>query len=263
MTLSLQVAACYEGDNQALPWRGTQITSADEFDTYLRGPVKARLGDSEPGQTFEEDLRALAATDMGISTVAQLLRATVAPLDWEVGEAVAECLLRDEYEVVWPWNEERDQKTPRASLPGADLVGFIGTDDDALLLFGEVKTSSSPSCPPNVLNGRTGLIVQIDELAKKQQIHRSLVKWLHARCKGTEFWPIYQSATRKYLESGGREMVLVGILLRDTPPNELDLKSRARALAASVSPPMRFRLDAWYLPRSCSAWVSVVTGGES
>ena len=46
--------------------------------------------------------------------------------DWEVGEALAECALQHDSgrEVHWPWNTVRDRRTPRASLPGTDLVGF-------------------------------------------------------------------------------------------------------------------------------------------
>ena len=56
--------------------------------------------------------------------------------------------------VDWPWNTVRNRRTPRASLPGADLVGFYRENDTVLLLFGEVKTSSDTTVHAVWRNGR-------------------------------------------------------------------------------------------------------------
>ena len=37
----------------------------------------------------------------------------------------------------FPWNSDRDKRTPKASLPGADLVGFIENGDEVVLVLGE------------------------------------------------------------------------------------------------------------------------------
>ena len=83
-----------------------------------------------------------------------LLRAVPGEKSWTVGEALAECILADDEtrEICWPWNFVRDRRTPRASLPGADLVGFCKEGGSVFLLFGEVKASSDKSTPPNVMN---------------------------------------------------------------------------------------------------------------
>ncbi|WP_152568825.1 hypothetical protein [Microvirga sp. BSC39] len=207
---------------------------------------------------FEEELQALATTDMASDTIRNLLNSGREPLNWEIGEGIAECLLTDELGVVWPWNENRDQKTPGASLPGADLVGFLKSGDDVMFLFGEVKTSSDTSAPPNVLFGRSGLVHQIDTLANATRVHFSLLKWLRARCTGNEFEPLYQEAATRYIHSKGRDIALAGILLRDTGVNEDDLRSRGEALVGVTQGVMRVRLDAWYLPRSVEDWGAII-----
>ena len=79
---------------------------------------------------------------MATEFVERLLKAVPEPEGWEVGEALAECALERDSgrEVHWPWNTVRDRRTPRASLPGTDLVGFCRQGATVLLLFGEVKT---------------------------------------------------------------------------------------------------------------------------
>lgn len=243
-------------------WRGKQVTSKEDFEAYLCGPVCQRLKDEQDNQRFDSDLRALASTDMAVDTIKKLLLTTqVARQPWEIGEALAECLLEDELSVKWPWNMERDKRTPKASLPGADLIGFIKINGGFFLVIGEVKTSDDNKNPPNVMYGRTGMVNQLDKLAQSLEIHCCVLKWLYPRCKNTEFWPLFQEATRKYLGSGGRALVLFGLLMRDTNPNYLDLKNRAEALATTVAPPTVVTLDAWYMPTSINKWPSITLGG--
>jgi hypothetical protein len=241
-------------------WRGNKLLDVVEFDLFLQGPVKNRVSDADFSQNIADDLQALATTQMASQTLLSVLSASPPPLDWEIGEAIAECLLMEEFDVSWPWNENRDRKTPKASLPGADLVGLVGNDANVTFLFGEVKTSSDKNQPPGVMAGRSGLAHQIDNLASSPTIPASLVRWLYARCKNTAYWPRFESACTRYLQSGGKDVVLVGVLLRDTTPNENDLRSRGEALAALTQPPTA-RLDAWYTPRLIAEWVSTVTSG--
>jgi hypothetical protein len=258
MTISVKIERCYPTTGSA-HWRGHRLIDLAEFDLLLKGPVSDRVSDRDFEGKMAADLAALATTQMGSETLARVLLVASAPLDWEIGEAIAECLLEQEFNVTWPWNENRDRKTPRASLPGADLVGLVGDDTNSRLLFGEVKTSSDKSRPPGVMAGRSGLAHQIDTLASSPKIHGSLLRWLYARCKNTAYWPRFMAACKRYLESGGTDIVLVGVLLRDTEPHEDDLRTRGEALAGLAQPPSA-RLDAWYVPRPISEWVGVVVG---
>jgi hypothetical protein len=176
---------------------------------------------------------------------------------------LAECVLADDdtREICWPWNLVRDRRTPRASLPGADLVGFCKEGESVLLLFGEVKTSSDAGTPPNVMNGSGGMAWQLEEEATRLDIQHALLKWLRSRCHAPEHRELYRAAIRRYVQSVGKEILLVGILLRDTKPSELDLKARAKALAAKLSTPTRIEITAWYLPVPIKDWPALLQGG--
>lgn len=245
---------CFSSSHAHVSWQGRHVTDTKEFENFLAGPVHRRLTDEEYTELFRSDIRALASTDMAIGTLEKLLAAEPSREPWEVGESLAECLLAEEYEIQWPWNTERDKRTPRASLPGADLVGLITLDGEVSLALGEVKTSGDKNTPPNVMTGSSGMIHQLDKLAQNLQIHHTLLKWLHARCKDTEAWPLYNAAVKSYLESKGRAIVLFGLLMRDTTPHELDLKNRAAQLVEVVGPPTRVELVAWYFPYPIQDW---------
>lgn len=257
MPLTLKITKAYPHDIATDCWRGLVIDDSSEFDLYLRGPVWKRVTDAAFEQDFAADLDALITTGMDTNSLASLLQTSGPPLDWEIGEAMAECLLEDEFGVVWPWNENRDRKTPKASLPGADVVGFLGEGEEAIFLFGEVKTSSHADNPPGVMSGRGGLAHQIDTLAEKADVQTTLIKWLYARCKNApEFKALYDVAIRRYLVSGGTDFSIVGVLLRDTPAHPDDLRTRGTTLDGLAASPRR-RLDAWYTPRSISDWVGI------
>jgi hypothetical protein len=255
----------YQGTEGCARWEGRNVGNDDGFRTFLRGPVRDRVHDAEAEEPFAAELRALATTGMAPDFLEEFLRAVPEPQDWEIGEALAECVLAQEaaWQVCWPWNTVRDRRTPRASLPGADLVGFCRIDGGALLLFGEVKTSSDTGAPPNVMYGGSGMTWQLEENAIRLEIQHALLRWLRARCGSPEHVDLYRAAVARYLASQGREILLVGILLRDTLPDERDVRSRARALAATLAPPTRIEIFTWYLPIPIAQWPAVLDGGTS
>ncbi|MBD3620374.1 MAG: hypothetical protein HUJ28_12960 [Chromatiales bacterium] len=257
-TAGLSLAAAYSGSEQQVRWAGNAVEDKDEFADYLRKVVAPRVTDSASG--FAADLRALATTGMATEFVEHALKAVPKPKGWEVGEALAECVLETNggREVRWPWNTARDRRTPRASLPGADLVGFCLEGDEVLLLFGEVKTSSDANTPPGVMSGGSGMIWQLEESASRLDIQLSLLQWLQARCKEQPYRDYYERAVSRYLASRGRELLLVGILVRDTSPSEQDLKARAKTLAKNLDAPMRGELIAWYLPIPIKEWADLL-----
>lgn len=254
MPLTLQTLQRFGGTVTAVEWRGVELLDGDECSTYLSGPVAGRVRDTQAIDDLVRDLQGLATTSMQAEMIEKLL-ATEGPREaWEVGEAMAECLLEDELGVVWPWNMNRDRRTPRASLPGADLVGFVNRGSGAELAFGEVKTSFDEETPPGVMTGRTGMIHQLEELATNREHHFTLLKWLHARCKGTPLWPSFVEASHRYIQSDGGALFLCGVLMRDTTPSELDLKNRAIAVSAKVNAPAAVHLTAWYVPLKIDTW---------
>lgn len=97
MAVSFQTNRVYPVDNTIIHWRGMEIVDPDEFALFMRGPVKDRVTDSQFETDLAHDLTALATTEMATSTLAALLNATQPPLDWEIGEAMSECLLSEEF----------------------------------------------------------------------------------------------------------------------------------------------------------------------
>lgn len=253
-TSTLTSTIPYANKVGAASWEGRHVHDVVQFMSYVREVVQPRVADA--GESFEPDLRGLATTGMATEFVARLLKSVPHPKGWEVGEALAECMLQTDSgrEVHWPWNTVRDRRTPRASLPGADLVGFFCEASNVFLLFGEVKTSSDQRTPPNVMNGGSGMTWQLEESATRLDIQHSLLKWLYSRCRSQPYRELYEKAVSRFLASDGKELLLVGVLIRDTVPSELDLKSRAKALSEKLANPTRIQLIAWYLPVPIADW---------
>lgn len=251
------VSAVYQGLRGQVMWHGVRVPKAVLQELCTNG-LRQRVFDVEARDDLLADLRAAATTEMGTEVISELLESEPSPLDWEVGEALAESFLEVSYNAVWPWNSARDRRTPRASLPGADLVGFVVEPDGAALLFGEVKTSSDSDTPPGVVYGRTGLIHQIDNLAARRDLHFALLRWLQPRCTDPDHRELFEQAAKKFVSSRGRDFRLVGCLMRDTEPNELDLLNRAISLSGRLQAPTNAKLIAWYLPESASVWPTMV-----
>ena len=255
----------YRGASGSVTWEGRIVPDASEFAEFVRGPVSKRVRDEEAETEFESELGALATTGMATEHLERLLRAVPEPQASDIGEAIAEVILTqdEDRKVYWPWNTVRDRKTPRASLPGADLVGFCRKDGVVLLLFGEVKTSADQSVPPRVMSGTSGMPWQLEKSARRLDIHHALLLWLQRRCMDAEQRALFQSAVARYLDSDGREFLLVGVLLRDTDPAEADVAGRARELADVLTAPTRTEITAWYMPVPIADWPKLMQGGTS
>jgi len=264
MTDTTLMTISYEAQDRQVSWRGVGMVDGDDFVTFMTNDVASRLHDEEGVTEFEAHLRGLAATGFAKNSLNEILEAEVPEeRDWAVGEAMAEAYLSREYEITWPWNMERDKRTPKASLQGADLVGFESNGDDIRLVLGEVKTSSDVNTPPGVMNGRSGMTHQIDNLASNLALINQLLKWLLPRCKGTEHEASFNAAIALLLASGNKAISFFGVLVRDTQPDELDLKARGQSLAGTVQAPATCQLIAIYLPFTIAELPARVSGGGS
>ena len=250
----------YSGSVDSVKWEGRVVDDEEQFKRYMREIVNQRIADSE--LSFDADLRALATTEVETQFVENLLKAVPRLKSWEVGEAFADCALRDDsnLHVVWPWNTVRDRRTPRASLPGADLVGFYRENEKVVFLFGEVKTSSDKNAPPGVMSGGSGMAWQLEQNATRRDIQLSLLQWLQARCQSQPYRDLYEEAVKRYLASEGKALLIVGVLIRDTSPNEDDLKGRGSTLSEKFSDPTQIELIAWYLPVPIADWPALCQG---
>ena len=100
---------------------------------------------------------------------------------------------------------------------------------------------------------------QLEASATKLDIQHALLRWLQSRCRLAPYRELYEKAVHRFLSSEGRELLLMGILIRDTKPDERDLKSRAKALAEGIGAPTRIDLLAWYLPILITDWQDLLT----
>ncbi len=251
----------YEGSHAQASWKGLCLKKGAEFDSFMQGKVADRLSDAGGTEDFRSLLRGLALTNFGEASLKDILDAEVPEeRDWAVGEAFAEALLTESYGVRWPWNMARDKRNPTASLPGADIVGFTPVGSGFRLALGEVKTSAEERYPPQVMSGRGGMSHQIDTLATDLGIIYQLLKWLHLRCKGTDFETHFKHSVTDYCNSGNKAAALFGILIRDTQANELDLKDRGATLGTNLAAPASCNLVAVYLPHKITELPKRVKG---
>lgn len=243
----------YRGQDRNVRWEGHEIDVQSEFERFVGSYVPSRLPLAD--QSFRAELKALAGTGVATEFVDKSLRSVPAPQDWEVGEALAECLLGHDpsREVHWPWNRASERRTPRGSSPGPDLVGFARVGGEMLLLFGEVKTSANPKCPPSVMKGSHGMESQLVRLALRHDIGMTLLNWLRPKCQDPPFLQYFQESAKRYLESEGRVALLVGALIRDTHPDERDLAGSGASLKNQTDNQTRIDLVAWYLPTSIAS----------
>lgn len=254
----------YSNNQDATSWNGVCIADGSKFNDFMTNEVASRLHDDSGKADFTSHLNSLASTGFAQDSLQAILEAEhPEERDWAVGEALAEAWLSREHGVVWPWNMERDKRTPLASLPGADLVGFVTQDGEMRLALGEVKCSSDDNTPPNVMTGRNGMVRQLETLATDMGLLHTLIRWLQPRCRGNGAEPHFNAAIRLLLQSGNQAMTLFGVLVRDTQPDERDLRNRGLHLGGVVKAPAKCHLLAVYLPFAIASLPDHVKGGVS
>ncbi|RFC35329.1 MAG: hypothetical protein DID92_2727744181 [Candidatus Nitrotoga sp. SPKER] len=258
-------ALAYSNTQDSISWNGIQFAYGIEFNAFMADEVTARLHDEVGKADFTAHLNSLASTGFAQENLQVILEAEQPEeRDWAVGEALAEAWLSREHGVVWPWNMERDKRTPQASLPGADLVGFVTQGCETRLVLGEVKSSSDSRTPPNVMTGRSGMAHQLENLVTDTSLLFTLLRWLQPRCRDNISKPLFDAAVGLLLQTGNKAMTLFGVLVRDTQPDELDLRSRGEHLSSIVQSPARCNLVALYLPCLVSSLPDLVqVGGGS
>jgi hypothetical protein len=197
-------------------------------------------------------LEGLSDTQFSKDNVETLLADVGTPEDWRVGEALAERYLAENHNCFFPWPDGRDQRKRGSSLPGADLVGFHLTDEQVRFAFGEVKTSSHATNPPSAVYGRHGLKQQMEDLRDQRGVRDDLVLYLGFRGHGATWLGPYRAAVRAYLNDTC-DVRLFGLLVRDVPPHQDDLRARVDSLAKGCPGAMVIELTALYLPAGAIA----------
>jgi hypothetical protein len=256
---------CYNIDTPPVAARGCSYTAA-ELDAALDGPVRELVNDIEGGRRIRELLEGVSQTHFQKDRLEQILNADPEPEDWEVGEALAETYVTTHRSCTFPWPDKWDQRKSRSSLPGADLAGLQETEHRQhpfRFAFGEVKTSGENAYPPGNMHGRHGLKQQLEDLRDTKPIRDTLFRYLALRAVGTAWEAQFRSAASRYL-ADHTDVAVFGVLIRDVPPHENDLKARSQKLANGRPVMMRIDLLAIYMPAGSIARLGTFyrTSGE-
>lgn len=254
--MSVALGALVYAENHAtVPTKGYQFEQA-ELEAARKGLIKKIL-DDEKGLFDVADLcNSLELTEFGKTNVVEILK----PIPeqeyskgWREGEALAEAWLITHKNCEFPWPFNRDMRHHKASLPGAELVGFIGAaPNDFRLAFGQVKTSYDPTYPPSVIDaGDKSLIRQGLELRDDENIKATLFTYLATRAVSNPTWtPKFRAAAVRYLNSGRLEYVIFGVLVRDVDNDPRDLRRAATKLAEDCPALTKIELYGIYLPNN-------------
>ncbi|MCR4432357.1 MAG: hypothetical protein NUV45_15255 [Tepidanaerobacteraceae bacterium] len=236
---------------------GWVFKDSSQFNKYLCDRVYAKLIDVEGQNEIKELLQDMASTGFLKQNLARVIEKNIEFEPWEIGEALAQCFLEDQFKIIFPWNTRRDARVLKASLPGADLVGFIVTENGIRFAFGEVKTSEDVNAPPKVMYGRSGMSFQLEKLKNDKSLRSQLFFWLGCRAKGAKWENQFKEAAIAYLNND-RNVFLYGILIRDTSPTLKDLESSGNSLVSGANSEIIIYLYAYYLPIPIQMWPDII-----
>lgn len=221
----------------------------DDLDKAIQGRVSEIVFDDAGTADVAMLLASVADTQFEQEELARVLGSPTNIEDWRVGEAIGEGYLVDHRDCSFPWPDGRDERKAGSSLPGADLVGFHADAGGDRFAFGEVKTSAEEQYPPQVMRGRHGLQQQLEDLRDQVSVRDDLVKYLGYRATTAAWQDRYRAASKRYLANSS-DVQLFGILVRDVPPHESDLRTRIEKLAIGCPNGTRIEMLSIYLPAS-------------
>lgn len=248
----------YRHDGSALRVHGRRNTSTHEFRRFVQTRVRDRLRRASAREQLREYVTELTSTGFATANLGALSAEEVALAPWEIGEVLAEVLLEETEGADFPWPPSWDKRSATASLPGPDLIGFLGEDGSECFLFGEVKTSDADDVHASVIHGDDGLRRQIERLLNSEDRRQLLISWLCVRAKGRDWKSRFDRCLAVYLANPSQGAV-VAVLLRGREPNEADLQPIRSSVENLVSPYRRILLG-YYLPVPVAELPTVLEG---
>ena len=217
----------------------------DGFDEYLAGRVRERYYDVEGTKELIEGFSSTGTTDFAIEKLKSAASYSPPMESWRVGESLSECFLEDYRNAKFPYRPRRDLKNPDSSPAGADLLGYFCRNGKMLFLFGEVKTSAEQRHPPSVA---VILMKQLEDL-KLDRNRMNLIAWIFFKVHNLKDENPKKENFMEALDSYSKEIVkTVGVLIRDMPPDERDVKHIFAQLEKDQQTPVE--LLVLYLPRA-------------
>ena len=197
-------------------------TSGENCKAYLANRVSSKITEADSSEQLRSHLAELETTGFNSGELfAQTIDSQLHVKDWEIGEAIAETVLEDEHEAMFPWETGWDKRTLKANLPGADIVGFQHKKAPRFI-FGQVKSSSETRVPPQIINSSNDCLKnQMHHLLHKPSERMQLIAWLLLRVKGTDWMSAFKEALENYAQ---KDYCIVGVLVsggRTANPKDL------------------------------------------
>ena len=228
--------------------------------------IYKRLYDIEGTNTLVNEFSNLGSTGFDesyLNDVFSIEDEDILLKQWRIGETLSELFLQSHRNARFYHHEIRDLKNIRSNSTGADLICFISIENECMFLFGEVKTSKDKSSPPKVLYHPTGMINQIENLAKEAKTRNQVIRYLAFKVKDTSKDDPFRQSFKKALKSyKHNKFHLIGVLVRDTEPTEKDLKSRFHQLKKDIDSHRNAELFALYIPIPMNEWGNLVASGR-
>ena len=248
----------YRSEHDHIPVAGFTL-STKECRKFLSTRVSAKLVEADGSEELRQHLIEMEPTGFKLQGLAGQLDSSPRAKDWEIGEAIAEAILEDEHEAMFPWPTGFDKRARNASLPGPDLIGFQNHAAPQFV-FGQVKSSSERRTPPQIVHStEDSLCNQMYQLRHCPVVRQQLVGWLLVRMRGTSWEDAFNDALRRYADD---RFWLVGVLVSgEREPNENDFVG----ICAEIQhQPGKGEVDllGYYLPFHKDEWNDAVYGME-
>lgn len=234
----------YSIDQGAVTATGYLLEDADV--ARVTPSVQSILRDDAGIHEAREALADLPKTTFENERLEKILAPPTSFEEWRVGEALAEHHLATDLGCEFPWPDNRSTRNPNSSGGGVDLIGFhVGSR--VRFVFVEAKTSHEQSWPPSSLTSRSqGLHHQLSGLNASDERSQWAIKYLMSNGLGKPWFYTFRQALTTYL-TNEKDVIIYGILIHASNPNQNDLRARASSLAKSVEEPTSMALVAIYL----------------
>ena len=248
----------YRHEDPRLRILGRRTTSTHQFRRYMQVRVREKLRRSSSRERLREYVSEVVSTGFATTALDEVSVDDVPLATWEIGEVLAEVLLEETERAQFPWPPCWDKRSATASLPGPDLIGFLGDEGSECFLFGEVKSSDADDVHASVIRGNDGLRRQIEHLLSSESRRQLLISWLCVRARDRDWQPKFDRCLAAYFANPSQG-VIVGVLLRGREPNETDLQPIRTAVEKQDSP-YRLLLLGYYLPVQLNELPAVLEG---
>lgn len=234
------MAIVYEYYEKNTLYQGYMLN--DRFEKYISDRVGPRYRD-EKGDQLLSDMG--GTNQVGFDST--MLKTSVSYIPSRIAEVLAECFLMDSHDILIPYNRLRDSINPKTSITGPDIIGIA----NALFVFGETKSSSEMRHPPSVVDGKSGLIAQLNNIKLNKDKRIWMIKWLGHKTLQTKpdtNHAAWLKAKQQYFISEGRNFKMCGMLIRDTKPDERDVTRVYSKVSADMHASTLLDIMALYIP---------------